>query len=95
MKPGRKTSFQERIEIAQYTITNEYDYHGAAEKYQVFINKCIVGFKSMRRMKNKCRVKPLTTKPNLTEEKKLQPRIKELEHRNQYLESGEWFIKKG
>jgi transposase-like protein len=35
MKKGRKTTYQERIEIAQYTIANELNYAQAIEKYDV------------------------------------------------------------
>lgn len=32
---GRKTTYQERIEIVQYTIANELNYAQAIEKYDV------------------------------------------------------------
>ncbi|MDT2274340.1 helix-turn-helix domain-containing protein [Paenibacillus larvae] len=32
---GRKTTFEERIEIAQYTIANDLDYQKSMEKYDV------------------------------------------------------------
>lgn len=35
MTNGRKTTYQERIEIAQYTIANELNYAQAIEKYDV------------------------------------------------------------
>ncbi|GAK40676.1 helix-turn-helix domain-containing protein [Paenibacillus urinalis] len=35
MNKGRKTTFEERIEIAQYTIANNLDYQKAMEKYGV------------------------------------------------------------
>jgi len=35
MKKGRKTTLKERLEIAQYTIANGFNYNEASEKYQV------------------------------------------------------------
>lgn len=35
MTKGRKTTFEERIEIVQYCISNNYNYAKASEKYQV------------------------------------------------------------
>ena len=35
MKQGRKTTFEERIEIVNFTLAHEKDYQGAVEKYGV------------------------------------------------------------
>lgn len=35
MTKGRKTTWKEHIEIAQYTLANELDYHKAEKKYGV------------------------------------------------------------
>ena len=35
MKQGRKTTFEERIEIVNFTLAYEKDYQGAVEKYGV------------------------------------------------------------
>lgn len=35
MTKGRKTTFQERVEIASYCISHEHNYAGAAEKFSV------------------------------------------------------------
>lgn len=35
MTKGRKTTFEERVEIVQYCITHDHNYAEAAEKYQV------------------------------------------------------------
>lgn len=98
MKPGRKTTFQERIEIAQYTISNEYNYQEAAEKYQVSYQQVYSWVRKYEKEGEQSlhdrRGKPLESKPNLTEEEKLQLRIKELEHRNQYLEAENGLLKK-
>lgn len=98
MKPGRKTTFQERIEIAQYTIANEYNYQEAAEKYQVSYQQVYSWVRKYKKDGEESlhdrRGKPLESKPNLTDEEKLQLRIKELEHRNQYLEAENGLLKK-
>lgn len=36
MTKGRKTTFDERIEIMQYCIAHDHNYSETAEKYQVF-----------------------------------------------------------
>lgn len=98
MKPGRKTTFQERIEIAQYTIANEYNYQEAAEKYQVSYQQVYSWVRKYEKDGEQGlhdrRGKSLESKPNLTDEEKLQLRIKELEHRNQYLEAENGLLKK-
>lgn len=98
MTKGRQTTFQERIEIVQYTIANEMDYQRAAEKYQVSYQQV---YTWVRKYKAKGdagladrRGKGLASKPDLTEAETLQLRIKELEHRNQYLEAEQGLIKK-
>src|SRR5699024_3138074 len=35
MNKGRKTTLNERLEIVQYTIANDFNYHEASEKYLV------------------------------------------------------------
>lgn len=35
MTKGRKTTFDERVEIVQYCIAHEHNYAKTAEKYQV------------------------------------------------------------
>ncbi|MDT2241661.1 hypothetical protein P7H22_16695 [Paenibacillus larvae] len=47
MNKGRKTTFEERIEIAQYTIANDLDYQKSMEKYDVsYSRNCTHGFMS-------------------------------------------------
>lgn len=98
MKPGRKTTFQERIEIAQYTIANDYNYQEAAEKYQASYQQVYSWVRKYEKDGEEGlhdrRGKPLDSKPNLTDEEKLQLRIQELEHRNQYLEAENGLLKK-
>lgn len=98
MKPGRKTTLQERIEIAQYTIANDYNYQEASKKYQVSYQQVYSWVRKYEKEGAQSlhdrRGKSLESKPNLTEEEKLQLRIKELEHRNQYLEAENGLLKK-
>lgn len=89
MTKGRKTTYQERIEIAQYTIANELNYAQAIEKYDVSYQQVYSWVKKYqqhgeealkdnrgRNRSNEC----------LTEEERLKLRVKELEARNRHLE---------
>jgi len=98
MTKGRKTTLRERIEIVQYTIANDRNYQEAADKYQVSYQQ-VYGWvrkyeKDGEQGLEDRRGKSLDSKPVLTEEEKLQLRIKELEHRNQYLEAENGLLKK-
>ena len=72
MNPGRKTTFQERIEIAQYTVANEYNYQEAAEKYRVSYQQVYSWLgkyeKDSEQSLHDRRGKSLESKPNLTDE---------------------------
>src|SRR5690625_3897142 len=98
MNKGRKTTLQERIEIVQYTIANECNYHEAAKKYNVSYQQVYSWVrkygKDGKQGLQDHRGKTLESKASLTEEEKLQHRIKELEHRNQYLEAENGLLKK-
>ena len=87
--PGRNTTFQERLEIVQFTISNELDYGKAIEKYDVNYHQVYrwvrkyqqygeLGLQDNRGRKKKT--------DSLTEEDRLKLRIKELENKNRYLE---------
>ncbi|VEF47428.1 transposase [Bacillus freudenreichii] len=98
MNKGRKTTLRERMEIVQYTIANDFNYQEATRKYQVSYQQV---YSWVRRYQQDGeqglqdrRGKSLESKPTLTEEEKLQLRIKELEHRNQYLEAENGLLKK-
>jgi len=45
MKQGRKTTFEERIEIVNFTLAHEKDYQGAVEKYGVSYQGLFLGQK--------------------------------------------------
>lgn len=98
MKKGRKTTLKERLEIVQYTIANGFNYHEASEKYQVSYQQVYSWVHKYQQDGEEGlhdrRGKTLESKQNLTEEEKLQLRIKELEHRNQYLEAENGLLKK-
>ncbi|GFZ79325.1 hypothetical protein GCM10010978_20880 [Compostibacillus humi] len=98
MTKGRKTNLQERIEIVQYTIANDRDYRGAAEKYSVSYQQVYSWVRKYEKSGEQGlqdrRGKTLESKQQLTEEEKLQLRIKELKHRNQYLEAENGLLKK-
>lgn len=100
MNKGRKTTWKERIEIAQYTIAHELDYQKAQEKYGVSYQQ-VYGW--VRKYKEKGpeglqdrRGRTLQSKPEgtLTEEERLKLRIKELEEREKYLEVENRLLKK-
>lgn len=97
MNKGRKTTFEERIEIVQYTIANDLDYQKAIEKYGVsyqqvyaWVRKYQAGSEDALR-DNRGRKKPVE---ELDEHERLKLRIKELEARNEYLEMENAFAKK-
>jgi transposase-like protein len=97
MNKGRKSTFKERIEIAQFTIANDLDYQKAVETYGVSYQQV---YSWVRKFKengesalkdNRGRIKP---EEDLTENERLKLRIKELEERNRHLEMEEDFAKK-
>lgn len=97
MKKGRKTTYQERIEIAQYTIANELKYAQAIEKYNVSYQQVYSWVKKYQQhgeealKDNRGRNR---SSEFLTEEERLKLRVKELEARNKHLEMENDFAKK-
>lgn len=97
MKKGRKTNFEERIEIAQYTIANDLDYQKAVDKYGVSYQQVYAWVRKYQAGDEKAlqdkrgRKKPVE---ELNEHERLKLRIKELEARNEYLEMENAFAKK-
>ena len=89
MNEGRKTTYEERVEITQYTIARNLDYTAALEKYGVSYQQVYSWVKKYqsggvealkdRRGRNK-------QTEQLTEVELLKLRIKELEARNEFLE---------
>lgn len=88
MKDGRKTTRIERIEIAQWTIANNYAYHEAADHFKVSYQQVYTWVKKLnnggtdalsdRRGRSKS--------TPLSELDKAKLEIKELKARNKYLE---------
>lgn len=97
MKKGRKTTVEERIEIAQYTIANELNYQKAVEKYGVSYQQVYAWVRKYQAgdeqalQDHRGRKKPVE---ELDEHERLKLRIKELEARNEYLEMENAFAKK-
>lgn len=97
MTKGRKTTYQERIEIAQYTIANELNYAQAIEKYDVSYQQVYSWVKKYQQhgeealKDNRGRNR---SNEFLTEEERLKLRVKELEARNRHLEMENDFAKK-
>jgi len=89
MTTGRKTTLEERIEIAQYTIARNLDYKSAMEKYEVsyqqvysWVNKYKNdGSEALR--DNRGRNKDIE---ELSEVELLRLEVKKLKTRNEYLE---------
>jgi transposase-like protein len=97
MNKGRKTTYKERIQIAQFTIANDFDYQKAIETYGVSYQQV---YSWVRKYKesgetalrdNRGRKKP---EEELDDNERLKLRIKELEARNAYLEMESDFAKK-
>ena len=98
MTKGRKTTLKERIEIVQYTLAREKDYYGAAEKYAVSYQQVYSWGKKSESDGSLAledwRGKGLESKETVTEKERLQLEVKELEHRNEYLEAEAGLLKK-
>lgn len=94
---GRKTTYEERIEIVQFTIANDLDYQKAIDKYGVsyqqvyaWVRKYKASGQEALQDHRGCK-KPLE---ELDEQERLKLRIKELEARNEYLEMEKALAKK-
>lgn len=98
MKQGRKTTWEERIEIAQYAIAHEEDFTQTAAHYQVSYQQVYTWVQKYKQSGKEGlidrRGKSLDTKEQLTEVEQLQLRLKEVEHRNAYLEAERGLLKK-
>lgn len=98
MKQGRKTTFEERVEIVNFTIAHDKDYQAAIEKYGISYQQVYSWVKKFEKDGSQGlldrRGKGLDSKPNLTPEEELQLKIKQLEERNRYLEMEVGLLKK-
>ncbi|QFR66377.1 helix-turn-helix domain-containing protein [Furfurilactobacillus rossiae] len=99
MKQGRTTSYQERIEIAQYALAHEKDYHTTANHFNVSYQQVYTWVRKYEKdginaLQDR-RGKRLNREPEeLSEKERLELRIKELEERNDFLETREDLAKK-
>ena len=98
MKQGRKTTFEERIEIVNFTLAHEKDYQGAIEKYGISYQQIYSWVRKFEKDGSNGlldrRGKGLTSKPNLTPEEELRLKIKQQEERIKYLEMENGLLKK-
>ena len=98
MKQGRKTTFEERIEIVNFTLAYEKYYQGAVEKYGVSYQQIYSWVRKFEKDGSNGlldrRGKGLTSKPNLTPEEELRLKIKQQEERIKYLEMENGLLKK-
>lgn len=97
MTKGRTTSLNERIEIVQYCIAQNNDYHKAAETYQVSYNQV---YQWVRKYESggenalqdaRGRKKPAS---DLTPEDRIKLEMKKLEAENERLRAENAFLKK-
>lgn len=98
MNQGRKTTFEERVEIVNFTIAHDKDYQAAIEKYGISYQQVYSWVRKFEKDGSQGlldrRGKGLDSKPNLTSEEELQLKIKQLEERNRYLEMEVGLLKK-
>ncbi len=90
MNQGRKTTFEERVEIVNFTITHDKDYQAAIEKYGISYQQVYSWVRKFEKDGSQGpldrRGKGLDRKPTLPPEEELQLKNKQLEERNRYLE---------
>lgn len=98
MKQGRKTTFEERVEIVNFTIAHDKDYQAAIETFGVSYQQVYSWVRKFEKEGSQGlldrRGKGLESKENLTETEALQLKIKQLEERNRYLEMENGLLKK-
>lgn len=97
MNKGRKTTYEERIEIVQFTIAHDLDYQQAIKKYDVSYQQVyawVSKYKSMGQEALQDHRGRKKQPEELDEQEQLKLRIKELEARNEYLEMENAFAKK-
>lgn len=98
MKQGRKTTFEERVEIVNFIIAHEKDYQAAVERYGVSYQQVYSWVRKFEKDGSQGledrRGKGLESKPNLTTEEELLLKVKQLEERNRLLEMEVGLLKK-
>lgn len=97
MTKGRKTTVEERIEIAQDCVVNGLNYQATAEKFSVSYHQVYSWVKKLETTgetaleDRRGRTKPAA---ELTEEEKLKQRIQQMERENERLRAENLFLKK-
>lgn len=98
MKQGRKTTFEERVEIVNYTIAHDKNYQEAVEKFGVSYQQVYSWVRKFEKDGSNGlldrRGKGLESKPNLTPEEETQLEMNRLKERIQYLEMENKLLKK-
>ncbi|CZT38850.1 transposase [Streptococcus agalactiae] len=98
MKQGRQATFEERVEIVNYTIAHGKDYQAAIEKFGVSYQQIYSWVRKLEKNGSQGlvdrRVKGLESRPDLTEIEQLKLKIKQLEERNRLLEIEVSLLKK-
>lgn len=98
MKQGRKTTFEERVEIVNFTLEQGKDYQAAVERYGVSYQQVYSWVRKFEKDGSQGledrRGKGLESKPNLTTEEELLLKVKQLEERNRLLEMENGLLKK-
>ena len=97
MTKGRKTTYEERVEMTQYCIARNKDYDSTMKKYKVSYQQIYLwvrkyeanGYDGLQDNRGKTKIVS-----ELSELEKKDLRIKELEVRNQFLEMRDAFGKK-
>ncbi|MDT2254643.1 helix-turn-helix domain-containing protein [Paenibacillus larvae] len=96
MNKGRKTTFEERIRITQYTIANDLDYQKSMEKYDVSYSQVYAWVRKYKSGGEEAlqdnRGHGCSLRWMIMNDSKL--RIKELEAQNEYLEMENALAKK-
>ena len=98
MKQGRKTTFEERVEIVNFTIAHGKDYQAAIEKYGVSYQQVYSWVRKFEKEGSQGlqdrRGKGLESKPSLTTEEKLRLENQRLKEQNSLLEMELGLLKK-
>ena len=90
MKQGRQTTFEEGVEIVNFTIACDKDDQATIDRYGISYQQIYSWVRKFEKQGSlgleDRRGKGLESKPNLTTEEELQLKIKQLEEGNRYLE---------
>lgn len=99
MTKGRKTTFEERIEITEFIISRDYDYKGAQEKYNISYSQAYSWVKKYEKegrngLQDRRGKGSKKNEAELSEVEKLKLENKRLKERNEFLEMQDAFGKK-